>query len=313
LVIPIITMADGERWPDLDLLQDLDVLLEERHVTKAAKRRGVTQSAMSARLGKLRVHFGDRLLVDARPKLLLTPRAASLQGPLRASLRQLASTLTTRAPFDPKNAKRTFVIVGGDIAEVLAVPRLLARFRESAPGLGLQLRRAITGDLVTELGERGGDLAFAPISQASGTLSSLHILEDEFVVMMSKRHPLAGKPLTLRRYLAYPHILVAPIGLPGSLVDDALAKIGEKRNVVAVLRHFVSAPFVVAQGDTLLTCPSSLVNAVSDFLPVVTARPPLPIPSYSLRAIWHERCHDDPAHVWLRETLRASLALTPAK
>jgi DNA-binding transcriptional LysR family regulator len=307
-VIAIIDMATDHPWPSMDLLLDLDVLLEERHVTHAAKRRGITQSAMSARLSKLREFFDDALLVDARPKLLLTARAEALRLPLRTALEQLANVVTKTKPFDPKTSTHTFVIVGGDAAEAIAVPRLIEKFRDLAPSVRLQMKRATT-DLQTELGERGGDVAFEQMSRVPSTLHAMHVTDERFVVMMRKDHPLAGKRLSMSQYLAYPHILVAPLGLPGSLVDDALAALGKTRAVVAVLRHFVSAPFVVARSDALLTCPTWLAHAAQDLIPVVTAATPkeLTFPSESLGAVWHERCQNDPAHIWFRSVLRSVL------
>jgi DNA-binding transcriptional LysR family regulator len=303
-------MGDDERWPDLDLLQDLDVLLEECHVTRAAKKRGITQSAMSARLSKLRIFFDDVLLVDARPKLLRSARAEALRTPLRAALRQLASVMTKTASFDPKTSTRTFTLVGGDATEAIAIPRLLAKFRDAAPGVTLHMRRA-TVDLQLELGERGGDIAFEPMFKASSTLQSTALAEDPFVVMMRAKHSLANKPLTLSSYLAQSHILIAPSGLPGSIVDDALSRLGKSRRVVAILRHFTSAPIVVARSDVLLTCPQSLALAVQDIMPFALAAPPLELPTVSLRVIWHERCQDDPAHIWLREMVRETQPAVP--
>jgi DNA-binding transcriptional LysR family regulator len=300
-------MATEAEWPNMDLLLDLDVLLEERHVTHAAKRRGITQSAMSARLSKLREFFGDSLLVDARPKLLLTTRAEALRLPLRNALAQLASVMAKSKPFDPKTSTHTFVIVGGDAAEAIAIPRLLEKLRDLAPGIKLQMRRA-TNDLQSELGERGADIAFESMHSVASALRAMPVLEEKFVVMMRTEHPSAGKRLSLSQYLAHSHILIAPAGLPGGLVDDALAKLGKSRTIVAVLRHFTSAPFVVARSDVLLTCPSWLAHAVKGLMPIVTTALPLSLPSQSIGAIWHERSHEDPTHIWLRSVLKSVLA-----
>lgn len=306
MVILIIGMRAEDAWPSLDLLHDLDVLLEERHVTRAAKRRGITQSAMSARLAKLRSFFADPLLVDARPHLLRTARAESLRLPLRLALGQLSDVISQSKPFDPHTSTHTFVLVGNDIAEAIVVPGLLARFQQRAPGVKLQMRRATT-DLRSELGEGGGDLALEPMSAASDALHSFPIMQDSFVVLMRQGHPLQGKRMTLAAYLRYPHVLVSPGGRPGGAVDDALARLGKQRTVVAVLRHFVTAPIVVARSDALLTCPASLASAVADLMPLhsVVPPPPLSLPANPLGAIWHERSHHDPAHLWLRSQVRA--------
>jgi DNA-binding transcriptional LysR family regulator len=301
IVVLVINMVNDEL--SLDLLRDLDVLLDVRHVTIAAKHRGITQSAMSARLSKLRQFFGDPLLVDARPRLLLTERAESLRLPLRTSLSNLDGIVSKPAEFDPKISDRTFTLVGGDAAEALAVPRLLESCRRLAPNIKLRSRR-LTRDLHVELGDGGGDIGFEPMFRVPKSLQAMVIMQERFVVMMRADHPLAKTRLTLSKYLAYPHILIAPSGLPGSVVDDALEKMGKRRVVSAVIQHFTSAPIVVVRSDALLTCPSWLVHAVSDLMPVVSAPAPIPLPSYPLAAVWHERCNNDPAHRWLRAQLR---------
>jgi DNA-binding transcriptional LysR family regulator len=305
-VLGIIIMNAAREWPNMDLLLDLDVLLEERHVTHAAKRRGITQSAMSARLSKLREFFADALLVDARPKLLLTSRAEALRLPLRKALTELSHVMAETTAFDPATSTQTFVLVGGDAAEAIAVPRLLAKFREVAPGIKLQMRRPAT-DLQVELGERGADLAFEPMPTVPSTLRALPVLHEAFVVMMRAGHPLAGKRLTLTQYLAQSHILIAPGGRPGGVVDDALAALGKQRTISAVLRHFTSAPIVVARSDVLLTCPGWLADTVADLMPIVTSDVPLKLSTQSIGAVWHERVQHDPAHIWLRNTLKSVL------
>lgn len=292
---------------DLNLLRDLDVLLTERHVTRAAKKLGISQSAASARLRKLREAFGDPLLVDARPLMLLTERAQALASPVRQALASLSESLAQLAEFDPRTSRRRLVLIGADVVEALAVPALLSAFAREAPLMTLEVERP-GPDLLTRLGAGKVDLAFVPRFQATPSLRSMHLSEDGFVVLMRAGHPAAKGPLTLKTFLAYPHVLVAPIGAPGSYVDDALAKLGKSRRVVAVVRHFLAAPVIVARSDALLTCPASVARAFSGLLPLAEARPPIELPPYDIVAVWHERSHHDPAHVFLRRLARDLLS-----
>ncbi|MBK8212503.1 MAG: LysR family transcriptional regulator [Myxococcales bacterium] len=291
---------------DLNLLRDLDVLLTERHVTRAAKKLGISQSAASVRLRRLREAFGDPLLVDARPLMLLTERGLALAGPVREALVTLSESIA-RLDFDPRTSQRRFVIVGADLVEASAVPVLLAALAKRAPHMTLEIERP-SPDLPHRLGAGKADLAFVPRFQASPSLRSMRLFEDSFVVLMREGHPAAKRALTLKTYLAHPHVLVAPTGAPGSFVDDALAKIGEARRVVAVVRHFMTAPVIVARTDALLTCPMSVAHAYAGLLPLVEAAPPIPVPPYELAAVWHDRVHHDPAHIFLRGVIRDVLA-----
>src|SRR6516165_7336171 len=111
---------------DLDLLLALDVLLRERHVTRAAARLGVTQSAVSQKLARLRSFFGDPLLVAGRPAMVLTARAQALQSPLSRALAELRAAVRVGAPFDPAKAERRFTILANDLFEAYGLPLLLS-------------------------------------------------------------------------------------------------------------------------------------------------------------------------------------------
>ncbi len=304
-MIPTIDAMDGLP-DDLNLLRDLDVLLTERHVTRAAKKLGITQSAASARLRRLREAFGDPLLVDARPSMVPTERGLALSIAVREALAQLAESLGKVAPFDPRTSRRRFVLIGADLVEATAVPALLAAFAREAPSMTLEVERP-GPDLVTRLGAGKVDLAFVPSFQATPSLRSMLMGEDRLVVLMRAGHPAAGAPLTLDRFLEFPHVLVAPTGAPGSYVDDALAKLGRRRHVAAIVRHFMAAPIIVARTDALLVCPTTVVTAIAGLVPLVQVAPPLELPSYAIVAVWHERAQHDPGHVFLRRLTREAL------
>ena len=288
---------------DLNLLRDLDVLLVERHVTRAAKKLGISQSAASVRLRRLREVFRDPLLVDARPLMLLTERARALVGPVHDALAALSQSLAQAVAFDPLTSRRKLVLVGADLAEALAVPALLGALEHHAPHMTLQFERP-GPDLLLRLGAGEADLAFVPRFQTAPSLRSMRLFEDQFLVLMREGHPAAKGSLTVKAYLAHPHLLVAPTGAPGSFVDDALAKLGKTRRVTAVVRNFMSAPIIVARSDLLLTCPASVARAVHGLLPLHAVAPPIALPPHELVAVWHERVHHDPVHAFLRRIVR---------
>jgi len=129
--------AAGLHRVDLNLLVALDALTRERSVTKAAERAGVTQSAMSHTLRRLRELFGDPLLVRGRGGMVLTPRAEALAVPLRSGLVSLARTLAEPQPFAPEQASRTFRIVSPDLFDALVLPTLFQRLGQQAPSIDL--------------------------------------------------------------------------------------------------------------------------------------------------------------------------------
>src|SRR5262245_5131078 len=159
---------------DLHLLLALDTLLRERHVTRAAKRLGVTQSAVSQQLGRLREFFGDRLLAPGRPLMALTPRAQALADPLAAALAGLRAALQVGAPFEPATSERRFVLLGDDQVEALALPLLVPMLQVTAPRVSLQCER-IDADFANRLERGAGDLAFVPEFAALPSLRRLQL------------------------------------------------------------------------------------------------------------------------------------------
>lgn len=297
---------------DLNLLVTLDGLLEARNVTATADRFGVTQSAMSHRLARLREFFGDTLLVVAGDELVLTQHAEMIRVPLRSALANLRDAVLPDTEFVPGEATRGFVVAGVDLVELMMLPDLLAHLSEVAPGVSITMagRREYGSDALA----RGRvDLAIAPgdgsvpgvrLEETNG-VRRRKLLTDGFAVLARKNHPRIRGSLTLKRYLAEGHILVAPEGQPGSIVDARLAQDGKKRRVAARVAHFLSAPFLAAKTDHLLTCPTGLAAAVQDELDLRVFRPPISLPRTPICLYWHERMHKDPGHRWLREEILA--------
>jgi DNA-binding transcriptional LysR family regulator len=291
---------------DLDLLRALDLFLVERHVTRAAQRLGISQGAASQKLARLRELLGDPLLVPGRPLLLLTPRAQAIAEPLARALAELRGAVRAGAPFVPAESQRRFILLGNDLAEHAAFPLLLATAARAAPGITLWSERA-DADFARRLEDGTADLAFLPDFLVPGSLQKRALPPEPFVVLLRKDHPLLRKgkkrALSLEAYLSLGHILVAPRGMPGSLVDSALEKLGERRRVVARLQHFTSAPALIVQSDLAVTCPATVMKVMSPWFPIAAVAPPVELPADRSSCVWHPRAQDDPGHRWLRAQL----------
>jgi DNA-binding transcriptional LysR family regulator len=290
---------------DLDLLLALDTLLRERHVTRAAKRLGVSQSALSQQLARLREYFGDRLLAPGRPLMALTPRAQALAIPLAGALSNLRAALRAGAPFEPATSERRFVLLGDDMVESLAVPLLLPELQRHAPHITLHCERGAL-DFAERLERGSGDLAFLPEFAAPPSMRRMRLPDAPFISLMRHGHPKAKRRLSMDEYLSLGHLLIAPRGFPGSLVDRALAAIGKSRRVVVQTQHFVSAPFIIASTDLVVTCPATLAPLAAPF-GLHVAEPPVELPLDRTCVVWHERVHEDPGHRWLRLLLEQGL------
>jgi DNA-binding transcriptional LysR family regulator len=118
--------------------------------------------------------------------------------------------------------------------------------------------------------------------------------------------------LTLARFAALPHVLVAPYGNAGSFVDEALAKKGMRRTVAIRVSSFLSAPVIVAESDCIGTVSSRLARWSAGWLPLRLLEPPLPLPEISIGAVWHPRVEEDAGHRWFRDVLLSIAKPSPA-
>lgn len=289
---------------DLNLLVVLDALLTTRNVTAAGRRLGLSQSATSHALARLREHLGDPLLVRGpKGSMVPTPRAESLFPPLRAALVSLEDALRAESGFDPSRSTRRFMLATSDYVELTLLPPLLARLRASAPSITLQtslLREESAPGLST--GEI--DMALGPVSAALGSArTGFHrasLFDERFVCVIRRNHPAARKKLTLERYLGLDHVLVSPGGKPGSIVDDVLARIGKERRVVVTVPHFLVVPHLLSATDLIVTLAERVARTFAPLFDLVIKPPPLDVPGFSVSLLWHERVHGDPAARWLR-------------
>jgi DNA-binding transcriptional LysR family regulator len=294
---------------DLNLVVALDILLGERHVTRAANRLGITQSAASHALARLRDLLGDPLLVRG-PGGAMVPSALAIRlaPQLRKVLEDLAGVLRGQT-FDPATARRTFRIGASDYVELVLLPKLSARLARLAPGIDLWVHTFDElGDVELATGKL--DCVLAPPRRnvrPSGTFEKV-ILRESFTCVMRAGHPLARSRLTLARYCEVPHLMVAPRGTPGSFVDDALASVGRTRRVALAVPHFLVVPYVIAATDLVATLASRIATLFADTLDLVMVPPPIAISGFAIALAWHERNHRDAAQRWLRDQIAAVAA-----
>jgi DNA-binding transcriptional LysR family regulator len=305
---------------DLNLLVAFDALARERSVTRAAARLGVTQSAVSHALRRLRELLGDPLLVRSGNGMALTPHAESLVVPVRGGLITLGRALSGPAEFEPASARRGFVLASIDLFDVLVVPALLARVRREAPGVDVSVVAAGDRRLAEPLETGEVDAAIAPQLQGArgtveadaGGLIRKTLFRDRFVCLLRADHPAlaarrkrargaAQQGLSLEAYLACSHALISSSPTGRGLVDERLAAQGHTRRIALRIPHFYSALAIVAQSDLVLTGPAALASLATPEMKVVALPVPIELPDPSINLVWHERFDNDPGQRWLRE------------
>jgi DNA-binding transcriptional LysR family regulator len=289
---------------NLNLLVTLDALLAERHVSRAARRLGLSQPAVSNALGQLRSWLGDPLLVRTGSTMVPTERALALAGPVRAALQTLQAALDAPA-FQPGHAERSFAIATTDFVEFVMLPRLLARVTAIAPGIHFQVVSWSHHRVPPSLETGEVDLWIGFSLELPAGHRQQDLFPDEFICILRKDHPRVGKRLTLRTYAALPHVLVTSESAGPGVVDLALAKVNLRRTVGLRMSHFLMVPPVVAATDYVAAVSRRVAQAFAPLLPLRVLPAPLPLPRGTVRQVWHERTEASPAHRWLRAQVTA--------
>ena len=289
---------------DLNLAVVLRALLDARSVSRAARQLGLSQSATSHALGRLRTVMRDPLFVRTRAGLVPTPRAEAIARAVRTAVTTLEESLLVPPPFDPTMVQRTFHLRPSDYVEYLIVAALQVRLAERMPRVELRaLPPAGEPTLALEQGEL--DLLIQPPRNGERT-EGLHVQalwDDRLVGVMRRGHPLARGRMTLARFAAARHALVAPRGQPGGMVDELLREHGLERRVAYMTPSFLAAPFVVAATDLLLVLPARVAETFVQRGDLVIFEPPLTLPGFRIAMFWHDRQDADPAHRLLRSEI----------
>lgn len=294
---------------DLNLLAALDVLLAEGSVTGAARRLGLSSSAMSRTLARLRSATGDPLLVRAGRGLVPTPRAAELRDRVHELARDARAVLRPHnAHVDVATLELTFTIRGSEaFLEFLSGP-VVAAVTRAAPRVRLRFAPKPDKD-ARPLREGLIDLEIGLLGTSAPEIRTQFLFHDKYVGVARTGHPLlAGAGVTPERYAACNHVVASRDGDVVEPVDDALANLGLRRTVMVVVPGYPDAMRIARRSDLVAVVPRScLGNALASDHPATAGLErfelPLPMPEFRISAIWHPRMDADPAHRWLRNTV----------
>jgi DNA-binding transcriptional LysR family regulator len=289
---------------DLNLLITLEALLIEQNVTKAASRLHLSQPAVSAQLSRLRDVFDDPLLIPAQRGMTPTAKALELLEPLRQALDHVRATVATHSNFDPARARLTVAIACTDYLQAAVVKPLMLRLRSQAPGVRVALRNLDLPQLGAQMARGEVDLALMAPRAAAPSLRTRHLFDERYVLIGRRGHPKLRQGLTVAEFAQLEHVIVSLRG--GDFVtpvDDALAALGHKRNVVLSATSFLFVPELVAQSDFVALVPQRLVHDRAGQLQVVDC--PFPVEGFEVGMVWHERNHGHSGQRWVREALRS--------
>ena len=292
---------------DLNLLGTLHALLEERSVTRAAKKLGLSQPAVSNALARLRELFADPLLVRSRARMTPTPRALELWPLLRTALAAIDQVVSRPVPFLPQTATQRFTCAATDYVEMVLLPAVTRRVCAAAPKVTLDVRPIGETSPLVDLSAGTVDVALGVFIDVPAGYHRQPLFEERFRCIVRRGHPiLRERTLSLARYAALSHLLVAPRRTGPAAVDNALAQHGLSRHIALYVSHFLVAPLVIAETDLIVTLPERVALLFADRLDLALVKPPVPLSTFPLSQLWHERTHDSAPHRWLREQIAAA-------
>lgn len=305
--------AAALRGADLPLLLSLDVLLEERNVTRAAARLHVSQPALSAKLARLRHMFGDPLLVPAENGRGLTPSPFALQlhrrlQPALASLN--AAVRMDHDHFDPASAVRTFRVVANPADAASVLPGLMRRMGVFGnKGLRLVVCTPSDTGLARALEKGDVDLCLNTACQLPPGLLSRELATTPYVLVQRRGHGRGTGPVTLDEYCRLDRVSVARDSSLHGFIDEQLYRSGHARHATVAVRDFATATAIVAQSDLVCTVPAFI--APDGHPGLERAALAFPFLGYTLCMAWHAGSDADPAHEWLRTQLQEIAQTTP--
>ncbi|EGI78357.1 LysR family transcriptional regulator [Hylemonella gracilis] len=292
---------------DLDgrLLQLLLAVLDSGSVTGAAQRLGVTQSAVSHLLDKLRAVTGDPLFVKSGRGIAPTARAEALAAQARTLLRHMEH-FARGDDFDPARWQATVTVAANDFQRDLLLPALASRLRVQAPGVVLRVIPSTIPSLEM-LRDDDCQLVLSPRPPDGADIVQKRLFEDAYRVFHDPA--VRAAPRDLADYLAADHVTVVYEPRRGLDLDQHLAQQGVLRRFAVMVPSLGALPAFVRGTPLLATAPGLMAH--QGFHGLASAVPPLSCPSLPMYAIWHVRYQQDAAHRWLRAELEAVVRALP--
>ncbi len=285
---------------DLNLLPVFLSLMEERSVTRAARRLGMTQPALSNALARLRTLLQDPLFIRERYGMQPTPKALELAPVIAQALAGLDELVRGSQAFDPAQARLQLVLAPNSYVEYALMPAIVERLRALAPGISLRL--VPYGAELADTGVISGStaLVLGRLIDPPDNLIVQHLMEESLACVVRADHPLVGERLTKKQFEQLKHVNMLPPGRLRAGLFQRLEKHGLKREVAVSVTHFLAIPEMVAVTDYCATLPRLICRRLAGDARLKVLPAPVDLGTFPVEMAWHVRYRNDPAHRWLR-------------
>lgn len=289
---------------DLNLLVVFKTLYEERNVTKASKKIGITQPAMSNALNRLRYLVKDELFIRGPKGMRPTPRANELASPIQTALNNLELSLSS-INFDPKTTKKLYKISISDDVAPLILPNLINFLEKESPNSSLRIRSEQGSEAIKLLDSNDIDFAIGRFEMVSTRFESVDLYTEKYVCMMNSDHPLAeDEKLSIEQYLSSKHLRVAPAGTPVAPIDRSLSQLNLEREIFARIDLVTMAPLILKNSDLILTLPSKTAQRMAKNYNFSIAELPIGLEQRQTKLLWHRELTNHPAYDWIKNQIR---------
>lgn len=288
---------------DLNLFVVFDAIYRERSVTKVAALLNLTQPAVSNALQRLRQQYNDPLFVRTTAGMAPTPIAESLVSDIQQALLLLGKSVSSSARFDASRSTQQFRLAMNDMTEALLLAKIYQGIQHEAPKISLSSYYVERSQATEELKAGIVDILIDSSNVNARDLCHTALASIPYVCAVRPEHPLAGKRLSLKQYLAAQHVHVSSRRRGRGQVDIALHKLGHQREIKIRLPHYLAAAQLVLDSDLLLTLPQQLAQT----LPLKLLKLPFAMESLDWNLYWHVSSDADPANMWLREKIQAAV------
>jgi DNA-binding transcriptional LysR family regulator len=290
--------------PDLNFLYVLQALFEEKSVSRAADRLGLTQPAVSHALGRLRVLFRDELFVRAGAVMAPTPTGERIARGTINALTLIQREIWDAKAFDPLTTRRTFSVCLSDMGMIVILPRLLRALREHAPEATLKPIQVPSMELASALQDGAIDLAIGYLGKMGENLYQQALFRRSLVGIIGGKKK---RTVPLAEFIASKHVLADTLALSNLLLEEELKKHNATLNIGAHVPYLLTVPGLVATSDYIACVPGELAELFSRMADIQMFSLPVSLPDLTVKQYWHARFHNDDTHRWFRELVARTL------
>jgi len=295
---------------DLNLFVVFDAVYVERNLTRSGEKLGMSQPAVSNALARLRGAFKDRLFVKTSQGMQPTALAQLIAEPVRQALDLFNLSLSSVA-YDPATSNRVFRLAMTDYGASLLLPELVARLKVLAPKVSIRVQHLTESTIQKSLESGKIDLAFSSQMRVGADFYEKMLYRDRFVCLVRMDHPEVGDTIDINQFVKLYHILYAPQGGKLGVVDKELAKSGRSLKIAVYAPHVLTIPSIIEKTDFIATIPERLILPYVGDKKLRLIEPPIVVPGFDMKQIWHQTTANDAPNKWLRSLIADLCAKFP--